>query len=590
MQRLSFLILILCINNLDAVDTPTAIPIGARVQSDMHMQSSDKTDRELSYTDAQDEPIQEDPETPILQRSTQTEQSGQSQTVTPTPASAKSSVQFHTPTQPIPTPVSETPLQAFAKKQSNDLPDANEFIRIIGQDKFDQMVNRFNGGINGFNDLRNPYIAPDDQAKRFNFKGMSNYLNSLSRYNTKSTLFELNGKVNALKYEMDEIPEIWIKKHTEDYFSNLYKGCSVSFQEKKDGVQLGFKAIVSLQNADQIKYHVKSHAAGWAKNEMGSINSTAKPAEFDEVFIFHALSILGNNGSSIGPNDIHFYGRDIKNVCIATKDIDEFQTYDCIAKNNALQELVGKLVEELRTENRSINKNDDQFEPDAKKRKTADLFELTEIPFVNEKQVREIEEDIIARNFLYEMTKMDVINRIFSLRDVYNNTGNFGFVFKDDKCKLKIIDFRPSIHLNQDNYNAVVLKHGHESSEFDYFAIGNGIFQGSKDNIIQYAFKLRPVHLRIKDAKKILNEIFSDFDKKLDEIINKSTVQYRQLKTDKEAENHAINILDRSCRILKIIIKANYQSMLDGVNNDTITFKNNDINTNYLRDYCRDVE
>ena len=161
----------------------------------------------------------------------------------------------------------------------------------------------------------------------------------------------------------------------------------LSFLEKKGGVQLGRRLIVTHNNGKEVTYHIKTHRHGAQSNV--SMSSGAKAVDPKEVLVYNVLHQLG-----LGP-ETHFFWEDQKNFYIATEDLNGSGPFKEYSK------VYGGL-------------------PDPEK-------------------ISEFSSEYIQ--ICQELTKMDVISRILRLSDTTTNKENFGFVEKSGSQFLRLIDF-----------------------------------------------------------------------------------------------------------------------------------------------------
>lgn len=214
-----------------------------------------------------------------------------------------------------------------------------------------------------------------------------------------------------------------LKNAASQYFTQLFseqnkKILQIVFAPKPDGDQMGQKMIIQYQpsnseNQHRIAYYIKTHQHG-----SNSRRSSSKPVDAKELFIYKVFEYIG-----MGPKAYFFFNPlSVGGFFIATQDMSFtkqpdktkfFHTYDKIQKSSEL--------------NQSFLKKD----------------EIT----------------------YQALSSMDILARIFHLRDVTTNPGNFGCVSSDSQQKWQIIDFIV------DSFEA----YGYDNI-FKGFSQGNGMY------------------------------------------------------------------------------------------------------------------
>jgi hypothetical protein len=118
-----------------------------------------------------------------------------------------------------------------------------------------------------------------------------------------------------------------------------------------------------------------------------------------------------------------------------------------------------------------------------------------------------IESDLIAHNFLEQITAIDLISRILRVHDLLNNTQNFGFFVTEGKLPaLKIIDFRISDDIHVDD------------EQFRGFLAGNGKYCYTfSHRTVRYGLHDRPVSNRVHAALHCLSQgLLRNFHQRID--------------------------------------------------------------------------
>jgi hypothetical protein len=257
----------------------------------------------------------------------------------------------------------------------------------------------------------------------------------------------------------------------------------IEFFEKSSGVQLGQRVRIGFTDGSQVFYHVKTHRGGLLSTTVtGQSSAGLKEVDLKELFVYKVFERLG-----ISPETHIFFGKGgAKDFYIATKDAGfdelthqqkEFLTYD------QLKEIDGHGNLSFLTNIRHLSTD----WSNSKRR-----FEDAEIL---EGRLGPSEQNIIE-----ELSKADILSRIFLLGDFVTNSGNFGFVLDGDTLPVfKVIDFVPPG--NNVGYEALVL--------FDGFLAGNGmhVYSGNNDDVIRYALHRRHQRKRVETAKKIMQEL-----------------------------------------------------------------------------------
>jgi hypothetical protein len=253
-----------------------------------------------------------------------------------------------------------------------------------------------------------------------------------------------------------------------DFFQRSFPKSTLNIGKKKAGVQMGLKASVTLMNGETRKYHVKTHSLGL----LAERSSSAQSADPQELMVYKILEQLGFGCETF------FLQRSLQDVYIATLDGGHggsFQTFDTAAgvggRDN--DRIYGNTLWGVLQDN-----HEDASLNDAETVEAA------------------IESDPVAHNFMEQVTAIDLISRILRVRDLLNNTQNFGFFVSAGKPPaLKIIDFRIS-----------------DGTHFDYeqfrgFLAGNGKYcYTSSHRTLRYGLHDRPVSNRVHAALHCLSQ------------------------------------------------------------------------------------
>jgi hypothetical protein len=272
------------------------------------------------------------------------------------------------------------------------------------------------------------------------------------------------------------------------------------------GDQLGTRAILTIDDKKPITYHVKTHSLGLQSQH----SSASKTLDSRELMVYKILENF-NVGC-----ETHFFGRDLSNFYIATKDAGadgSFHTYRKIKDDSStLKAIIGNL---------------------------SDL-----------EQNESVEPDEQAQSFINGMMCLDLLSRILRLTDLQTNTENFGFVV-DAKgiFKIKAIDFRVQAETNFE----ITEEH------FKGFLKGNGSFQYSAtDEYIYYVLKERNQEKRVLTAKNIFHELFSNFQ----EVLKKSQQE------TKDALNNTFNKNPEKMAFSKKVLITDLLEYTDALNHN----------------------
>jgi hypothetical protein len=265
-----------------------------------------------------------------------------------------------------------------------------------------------------------------------------------------------------------------INENATRYFQPLFESLGrkinkISFSNKKSGVQLGTVMQITYQEKSkndlnspqihEISYHIKTHQQGST-----SQNSSTKPIDPKELFVYKLLEYIG-----FGPKTYFFFNPlSPGGFFIATQDIG-------FTKSSHY------------------------------KKKTFFTFEKIMEP-CNKAPEFEQHEDARAN-----MIRFDLLSRFLRLQDTTTNPGNFGRVAVNtgvnsaatdsktinERVKWKLIDFRtteqPDFYLNKEIFSG--------------FRKGNGAFNYSYSNFLQYVFKDPEYQWqRMKIAKQLMLE------------------------------------------------------------------------------------
>ena len=266
---------------------------------------------------------------------------------------------------------------------------------------------------------------------------------------------------------------------------------------KKDGVQMGVKVSIPLEDGSTLKYHVKTHSSGRLMD--ASKSTAAKPVNPIELFVYKFLEHLG-----IGC-DCHFFGYSKEDFYIATLDAGtngEFHEFEYFQKNKEEgTKLWGEKLDEIVKRYKIINSNG-----------TAS--------FKSEEAEEFVKDDFLAHEFIFELTKVDYVCRMLYLYDVFNNAGNFGFIEKGGKKEIKAIDFRLGDKNKWEiDLNAPLSKEEIEKNLREIlsgFKTGNGQYRYTAMNPPgAFALHYRCANARFKTMEQVV-DFYSDILEKIE--------------------------------------------------------------------------
>ena len=230
------------------------------------------------------------------------------------------------------------------------------------------------------------------------------------------------------------------------YFEALLKAqgkkiVAINFFSKPDGDQLGRRMQIEYQHPDsknkhRIMYHIKTHQHGST-----SRGSSTKPVDAKELFIYKVFQYIG-----FGPK-VHFFFNSLSRggFFIATQDA-------AFTKQTARTKLFST-YEQMRDKN---------------------LLSEDEETYTN-------------------LSSLDILSRIFNIRDVTTNPSNFGCtLINNTDRKWQILDFRIETY-DQYTYNGI----------FEGFRAGNGMY--NYHGFLGNTLRDRPENDRMKTAAKVID-------------------------------------------------------------------------------------
>lgn len=325
----------------------------------------------------------------------------------------------------------------------------------------------------------------------------------------------------------------YIKTNIGNLIPEDYSLVDIDFKEKREGDQVGIKAIIRYQNEKddscritEVKYHIKTHENGRSTN-----NAYSRLCNPRELFVYEFLKYI-----DLGPQVVRiYYERDyLKDVYIATKDID-------------IQDIGDK----------------NSF-------RTFD-FDCNDTDFVNSFT----EDEVYIKALVY----LELISKMLCINDINNNLSNFGFVRKikkvdessnKDSCliesykSVRIVDFFVCNQLiKQDNIKRFEKKD---------ISLKNKKNTGLKKKEINLFYRVES-----KRKQKFASEILKDLTSKEEYFFYHSYLKALE-STSKFVENYE-NEMDDNEKKTFAFIKANYENYTQKIKENIEKF---------MKHYCKD--
>lgn len=330
-----------------------------------------------------------------------------------------------------------------------------------------------------WNNIFSPSIPYNDATKRNIIHKISEFLSAKQRKSAE--INELKANLFDLGVQTRNVPLTRIEESTKIYFESRFSGSSVnSSMKKKSGDQLGCVAEVTLSNNQVLTYFVKTHSEGLKSGH----SSAAKLVNPAELLVYKILETLGIGCES------HFFGRDGKNLYIATLDANvegSFMEYEHFKQSQ---------------------------DTDVQSLLWGSLTQLPMSAQFSEDQHQQAESLVAsngtAKNFVFEVTKLDLIARILGLEDFQTNPKNYGFTLvRNQGMKAKAVDFRVP--------NKSVEEFEKDEKSFQAFLNGNGEFDYSSTGaVMYYSLNKRKESLRVEEAFRVINSTLSNFIEAVD--------------------------------------------------------------------------
>lgn len=329
-----------------------------------------------------------------------------------------------------------------------------------------------------WNNIFSPSVPYNDSTKR----NILVRLSTLAFKATKSSteLLQLQADLFKLQQQTKEVPLTRIEESTKRYFESIFQRSTVTTSWKRKGDQLGCVADITLSNSQVLTYFVKTHSEGLKSGH----SSAAKLVNPAELLVYKTLETLGIGCES------HFFGRDGKNLYIATLDANvegSFMEYEHFKQSQ---------------------------DTDVQSLLWGSLTQLPMSAQFSEDQHQQAESLVAsngtAKNFVFEVTKLDLIARILGLEDFQTNPSNYGFTLvRNQGMKAKAVDFRVP--------NKSVEEFEKDEKSFQAFLNGNGEFDYSSTGaVMYYSLNKRKESLRVEEAFRVINSTLSNFIEAVD--------------------------------------------------------------------------
>jgi hypothetical protein len=315
----------------------------------------------------------------------------------------------------------------------------------------------------------NPGVCLTDPQKARSMRFLLNELKFATAQDSSQAMSKLLQDLREIKNRISDLNLQRLFATAVSAFSGLFPGSKIRFSPKSNGVQLGARAHLVLGSGEIMLYHIKTHAAGTLSS---SSMAVVKPVDPGELLVYKILEMTGFGCESL------FFQRNVADSYIATLDAGHHGSFDLFQKaagscHRPGDEVYGKTLWGCL----------DMINPNLE----LNCWESVEAA---------VHDDVTAQGFLSNLASLDMISRIFRLRDLLNNFDNFGFrTSASGQFVLKIIDFRLA-----DDYNLQV-----SAENFDGFLSGNGFYNYSVSHrIIRFALRDRPERHRVAEALRAL--------------------------------------------------------------------------------------
>ena len=289
--------------------------------------------------------------------------------------------------------------------------------------------------------LENPKIPFDHSSKSSMMRQLHTKLHSLCPIHDSNAAFQhlfsefLKLRSRILFIHIDRLKHVAVR-----YFKQHFSCQRIMFRDKVGGVQLGAQVYVLLDTGQELRYHIKTHASG----RLMSNSSAPKPVEPRELLVYKCLEYLGLGCATA------FMHQSLEDVFIATLDAGtgdgkRFVLFEKLASGLALDHISGETV-------------------------WGSLYSSLNHGLPCENIEADIKLDAISREFLLQISTLDLLSRIFRLQDLLNNAKNFGFRWSNEEnACLRVLDFRldneSNLRLNRENFDGFLEGNGFDNYE-----------------------------------------------------------------------------------------------------------------------------
>lgn len=294
--------------------------------------------------------------------------------------------------------------------------------------------------------------------------------------------FFITNTLGNILGEIKNAPMLRLKEKVTQYFRDYFgeRFEDIEFFEKPGGIQLGQKARITLRDSPHtIDYYIKTHRGGLLSPTQSSGSVGPRPVDPKELFVYKVFELIG-----CAPETHFFFGEGGAMDCyIATKDAGfneltgeqrGFLTYSGLSDHLMTNSLGKKILTIYASWQQNLERT------------------------LVEAEMLERDLQIIERNIIKELSKVDILARAFLLTDLTTNSGNTGFILDEALSELRVIDFVLS---DSGTYEI--------PDVFDGFLSGNGKHRyfSSVDNIVRYVLYARHQTKRVQTAKEIIQEL-----------------------------------------------------------------------------------
>ena len=355
--------------------------------------------------------------------------------------------------------LSSTPGEVVIKLQVEVLKKAH-FVSVFGKTVVESW---------GFDwsALENPDASLADSYRISTMSKLHEKLTKAARSRFDELFSDLYTKFLILRDRISIVHAVRLETVTERYFNAIFPGSIVENDVKGGGVQLGTKANVTLATGEQRIYHVKTHSEG----RLSSKSTAPKLVNPQELLIYKILQYSGFGCET------HFLQRSAEDVYIATLDAGHGGSFETFVKAAGR---LGKGGDEAYGQSLWGTLQDIYMDP------AQNDWKLVEIA---------VQRDVIAQNFLMQVSALDMLSRILRLHDLLNNTENFGFVLKEgERPILKVLDFRLAdegeFFVDNERFGGFLAGNGWYNYAGSHRAMRYGLYDRSRTERVAYALQV----------------------------------------------------------------------------------------------------